>query len=82
MLRDLVPHSDQKRDKASFLLEVMTYYFVILFSYWLYVGNYYRSMSLILLNGISWLTTQFCSNSMTGRFITRESLGLFGMIIC
>lgn len=22
MLRDLVPHSDQKRDKASFLLEV------------------------------------------------------------
>lgn len=23
MLRDLVPHSDQKRDKASFLLEVM-----------------------------------------------------------
>lgn len=23
MLRDLVPHSDQKRDKASFLLEVI-----------------------------------------------------------
>jgi len=24
MLRDLVPHSDQKRDKASFLLEVIS----------------------------------------------------------
>lgn len=26
MLRELVPHSDQKRDKASFLLEVRTFY--------------------------------------------------------
>jgi len=25
MLRELIPHSDQKRDKASFLLEVHSY---------------------------------------------------------
>lgn len=30
MLRELIPHSDQKRDKASFLLEVCTYMFSIL----------------------------------------------------
>lgn len=33
ILRDLIPHSDQKRDKASFLLEVSYFVQIILVSF-------------------------------------------------